>query len=322
MTTSLLPALSGPLVARGLTARAGGNVILDGVGLSIHPGELCGLIGPSGAGKSTLIRCLLGLRAPDSGEVSLAGAPPRAEGVGYVPQQDAIHRALTPRQALDFAAQLRRPELDEAARGARVVALAKDVGLEERLDVRIHKLSGGQQKRVSVALELLTEPGLLILDEPTSGLDPGLEARLMELLRRLARQGRAVLVATHATASLPMCDALLVLIAGRVAYFGPPNDALAYFKAESFGQIFSRLPLRTPEAWAKVHLQDPQRAGFLARPAPLVNRPNNEGNAGVVSSSSPAGPAAPSNNKPADKPLGSAAEQLAALKAQRKGGAP
>lgn len=96
MTTSLLPALSGPLVARGLTARAGGNLILDGVGLSIHPGELCGLIGPSGAGKSTLIRCLLGLRAPDSGEVSLAGAPPRAEGVGYVPQQDAIHRALTP----------------------------------------------------------------------------------------------------------------------------------------------------------------------------------------------------------------------------------
>ncbi|MBK9368412.1 MAG: hypothetical protein IPN01_19235 [Deltaproteobacteria bacterium] len=144
----------------------------------------------------------------------------------------------------------------------------------------------------------------------------------MELLRRLARQGRAVLVATHATASLPMCDALLVLVAGRVAYFGPPNDALAFFKAESFGQIFSRLPLRTPEAWAKVHLQDPQRAGFLARPAPLVNRPNNEGNAGVVSSPGPAGPAAPSNNKPADKPLGSAAEQLAALKAQRKGGAP
>jgi ABC-type multidrug transport system ATPase subunit len=200
--------------------------------------------------------------------------------------------------------------------------LAKDVGLEDRLDVRIHKLSGGQQKRVSVALELLTEPGLLILDEPTSGLDPGLEARLMDLLRRLARQGRAVLVATHATASLPMCDALLVLVAGRVAYFGPPNDALAFFKAESFGQIFTRLPLRSPEAWAKAHLQDPQRAGFLARPAPLVNRPINEENEHVASPPVPAAPSAASGNKAAAKPPSTAAEQLAALKAQRKGGSP
>ncbi|MCK6520730.1 ATP-binding cassette domain-containing protein [Myxococcota bacterium] len=318
MTTSLLPPLSGPLVARGLIARAGGHTLLDGVGLTLHPGELCGLIGPSGAGKSTLIRCLLGLRAPDGGEVSLAGAPPRAEGVGYVPQQDAIHRALTPRQALDFAARLRRPELGEAARAARVEALAKDVGLEERLDTRIFKLSGGQQKRVSVALELLTEPGLLILDEPTSGLDPGLESRLMELLRRLARQGRAVLVATHATASLPMCDALLVLVAGRVAYFGPPDEALAFFKAERFGDIFTRLPLRSPEAWAKAHLQDPQRAGFLARSAPLVGQPNNERPATPTRS---APPAAPPTEKAAAPPL-SAAEQLAALKAQRKGGPP
>lgn len=119
-----------------------------------------------------------------------------------------------------------------------------------------------------------------------------------------------------------MCDALLVLVAGRVAYFGPPNDALGFFKATSFGEIFTRLPLRSPEAWAKAHLQDPQRAGFLARAAPLVNRPINEGNVSVVSSSGPAEPASPANNKPAAKPPASAAEQLAALKAQRRGGGP
>lgn len=249
--------------------RAGGRELLSGLDFLLHPGELCGLIGPSGAGKSTFIKVLLGLRRPASGEVDLGGDTP----VGYVPQDDALHTSLTVRQALDFSAMLRLPALDAAARAARIEAVCREVELHERLDLRIHRLSGGQRKRVSVALELLTEPPVLVLDEPTSGLDPGLEARLMDLFRKVARRGRAVLVATHAMQSLDRCDALLVLMAGRVVYFGPPADAPAWFKAQDLADIFRRLPQRSPEGWANAWLAAPQRARFTTRPAPPRSAP-------------------------------------------------
>ncbi len=237
--------VAGPLVVRAVSVSAGGTSILTGISTTLQPGQLCALLGPSGAGKSTLIKVLLGLRVPSSGDVSLGGGPVSAAGaVGYVPQEDSLHGALTVERALAFAADLRLPEASAQERAARVDDVVAKVGLAERRRVRIAKLSGGQKKRVSVALELLTSPGLLILDEPTSGLDPGLEAQMMKLFSSLAREGRIVLVATHAMESLDVCDAMLLLDRGRVAYTGPPRDALARFGVDRYAAIFDVLAKR------------------------------------------------------------------------------
>ncbi len=235
--------------------------------LTLHPGELCALIGPSGAGKSTLIKVLLGLRGADGGTVRLGpGQPGEAGPVGYVPQRDALHGGLRVERTLQYAARLRLPDAPEGERQNRVLHAMGDVGLMDRRDVRVSRLSGGQQKRVSVALELLTSPGLLILDEPTSGLDPGLEAQLMSLFAGLARQGRVVLVATHAMESLDTCAALVVLHEGRVAYVGAPSEATAYFGVERYAAIFDVLRKGTGGEWHE--RCSTKCAAFLARPAP------------------------------------------------------
>jgi len=253
----------------GLHVRLGGRDILSGIDLRSHPGELVGVIGPSGAGKSTLIRSLLGTLRPTKGTVTLAGAPIGSAGpVGYVPQDDALHRELTPRQSLSFAAALRLHDQPEQVREERVAEVAASVGLAERMDVRITSLSGGQRKRVAVAMELLTEPDLLILDEPTSGLDPGLEAQMMHLFGDVAGRGRVVWVATHAMASLDQCQALLVLVAGCVSYFGPPAGAAAFFGAAELGGIFSRLPGRKPAEWAAAWAGTAEARRFAHRGAP------------------------------------------------------
>ena len=255
------------------------------------------MIGPSGAGKSTLIRVLLGLRAASSGGVSADGQPLFAVGpVGYVPQDDALHVTLTVRDALDYAAQLRLPQLNEAARAEKIEMVCRQLGLTERLDLRIKRLSGGQRKRVSVAMELLTEPAVLILDEPTSGLDPGMEAAMMALFAEVAAAGRVVMVATHAMASIGRCGLLVVLVGGRLAYAGPPEDALAYFEVTEHDAIFRALKAHAPLVWAKRWMQAPKPA---ARPLP-----------------SPAAVSAPAATSGPTATRESAEARLAALKAQ------
>lgn len=261
----------GPLIIRNVGVQAGGRDILSGVDLTLRPGELCALIGPSGSGKSTLMKVLLGLRTPHRGEVRLGGQVVSSVGpVGYVPQEDALHGTLRVGDALGFAAALRLPELPERARQARVDEVTRQVGLEERLDVRIHRLSGGQRKRVSIAMELLTRPPLLVLDEPTSGLDPGMEAKLMELFATLAHEGRIVLVATHAMESLRRCDALCVLVAGQLACFTAPDAALHWFGSPGFAGIFDQLPTQTPSAWAQRWAGSAERNRFAGRPPPVL----------------------------------------------------
>jgi ABC-type multidrug transport system ATPase subunit len=231
---------------------AGRTRILQGIDMTLEPGQVCALIGPSGAGKSTLIKVLLGLCRADEGRVRLGGQEIGSLGpIGYVPQHDALHTTLTARRALDFCAQLRMPAFDEKARAARVEELAKQVGLFDRLDVRIKRLSGGQKKRVSVALELLTSPPVLILDEPTSGLDPGMEATLMGLFGDVAASGRIVLVSTHAMQSLGNVAQLVVLCGGFLVFAGAPSEALAYFRVEDFNDVFQQLPKMQPAAWGR-----------------------------------------------------------------------
>ncbi len=151
--------------------------------------------------------------------------------MGYVPQKDIVHTELTVFKALDYAAQLRMPaDTAPEERHRRIMEVLTDLDLEERRDLPIHKLSGGQLKRVSIGVELLTKPRLFFLDEPTSGLDPGTEYNMMRLLRKLADQGRTIVLITHATKNVMMCDKVIILVrGGRVALFGPPEEALVYF---------------------------------------------------------------------------------------------
>lgn len=243
-------AATGPLSMTNVCVDAGSVRILRSVKLELRPGQLCGLIGPSGAGKSTLFKVLLGLREPSSGLVRIAGKPVSEQGpLGYVPQDDALHRMLTVEKELTYAAELRMPTSSDEERARRVTNVLGQVGLEERRDVKIARLSGGQRKRVSVALELLTSPGLLILDEPTSGLDPGLEARMMGLFKQLAEKGRIILVSTHAMQSLDLCHVLVVLVKGNVAYAGPPKRALSYFGVTHYADIFRALEKKSGDAW-------------------------------------------------------------------------
>lgn len=211
--------------------------LLKDISLSIQPLEFVALVGLSGSGKSTLMDAVNGFRPATHGTV-LANGTNLYENfdlfrndMGYVPQKDIVHTELTVFKALDYAAQLRMPaDTAPEERHRRIMEVLTDLDLEERRDLPIHKLSGGQLKRVSIGVELLTKPRLFFLDEPTSGLDPGTEYNMMRLLRKLADQGRTIVLITHATKNVMMCDKVIILVrGGRVAFFGPPEEALVYF---------------------------------------------------------------------------------------------
>ncbi len=172
------------------------QVLLDDVSLSILPREFIAIVGVSGAGKTTLLDALSGFRPAHRGKVFVNGhdlyqnfEAYRTE-LGYVPQDDIIHRDLTVYQALDFAARLRLPkDISKKERHQQIQAVLADLELTHRQHALVKNLSGGQRKRVSIGVELLTKPSLFFLDEATSGLDPGTESQMMRLLRRLADQG-------------------------------------------------------------------------------------------------------------------------------------
>ena len=254
------------LKATNIHVHVGSTNILSNLGLVLHPGELCGLIGPSGAGKSTLIKVLLGLRRATKGQVLLGNKAVSSSGqVGYVPQEDALHRNLKVIDALRYSADLWLYTQSSKQREEQIQTVAEQMGLHDRLNVPVRSLSGGQRKRVSIALELLHKPNLLILDEPTSGLDPGLEKQMMSLFQQVARQDRIVLVATHAMQSLALCDVLLVMIRGRFAYAGPSQDALKWFGVSSFAEIFEELPKHSPSDWARRWLRSASARDFSSR---------------------------------------------------------
>ncbi len=222
------------------------KTILKDVSFGVPEKSLIGVIGPSGSGKSTLLRALTGYRPADQGEVLYDNRnlythfAELRQRIGLVPQDDILHKELTVRRALKYAAKLRFPDdTAPAERQARIDEVLRELKLDIHADKRITSLSGGQRKRVSVALELLTKPSLIFLDEPTSGLDPGMDRDVMQLLRGLADDGRTVLVVTHSVAELALCDRLLVMApGGSVAYFGPPDEALSFFGYETWADVF------------------------------------------------------------------------------------
>jgi ABC-type multidrug transport system ATPase subunit len=255
--------------------------ILKKVSLSIYPKEFVALVGASGAGKTTLMNALAGFN-PANGAKSRVLVNGRnlythmdeyRSEMGYVPQEDIIHRELTVYKALDYAAQLRMPaDISKKERHQRVMEVIEELGLTRQKNNAITALSGGQRKRVSMGVELLTKPGLFFLDEATSGLDPGTETEMMELLRELADGGRTVILVTHATKNVMMCDQVVFLAkGGYLAYYGPPNEALEYFERYrtpeerrykervEFDDIYQLLETRgTPEEWGERFRRAPE----------------------------------------------------------------
>ena len=273
------------------------KLILNDVSLSIYPKEFVALVGGSGAGKSTLLNALSGF-VPADGRVLINGDDLYANFaayrsvLGYVPQDDIIHGPLTARGALTYAAQLRLPDATPQEIRQRVDDVLAQVEMAEHADKPVNRLSGGQRKRVSIAVELLADPGLFFLDEPTSGLDPGLEKKMMYTLRQLADAGRTIVLVTHATANITQCTHVAFMADGRLVYFGPPNDALAFFGQKDFADIYTLLsqpfdpnklppgwhptssagtPPTTAEAWAAAFRASPQYRQYVAGRVQAVN---------------------------------------------------
>ena len=235
--------------------------LLQDISLVFQPREFIVVVGQSGGGKSTLVDAIAGYRPATHGQVFVNGIDVyqnfdaiRNE-IGYVPQKDIIHMELTVYQALNFAAQLRMPnDTTKEERHKRIMEVLNDLDLTHRKDVQISGLSGGQQKRVSIGVELLTRPGLFFLDEPTSGLDPGTETAFMHLMRRLADQGRTIIMVTHATKNVMLADKVVFLArGGYLAWFGPPDEALAYFD-----QYRSEQDRRSPRDGVRPDLRHPR----------------------------------------------------------------
>ncbi|EUA16016.1 ABC transporter family protein [Mycobacterium xenopi 4042] len=226
-----------------------GHTLLTNVSFTARPGTLTAVIGPSGAGKSTLVKLIGGTTAPSAGVVSFEGHNVHAEyasmrsRIGIVPQDDVVHRQLTVEQALSYAAELRLPPDTSAAdRGQVVTRVLDELDLTPHRKTRVDKLSGGQRKRASVAMELLTGPSLLILDEPTSGLDPALDRQVMTMLRRLADAGRVVIVVTHSLNYVNMCDQILLLApGGKTAFADSPRRIGPVMGTTDWADIFARV---------------------------------------------------------------------------------
>lgn len=218
-----MPRMVGVAVeARGLRVRRGGREVLRGLDLAVPAGAVTGLLGPSGCGKSTLMRAVVGAQAGVTGAVTVLGEPAGTASlrsrIGYMTQATSVYDDLTVAENLLFFARVLGVGRAEAAR-----CLAT-VHLDDRADVVVRRLSGGQRSRVSLAVALLGSPELLVLDEPTVGLDPVLRHDLWRTFHRLAEAGAAVLVSSHVMDEAERCDRLLLMREGVFLAAGTPAE--------------------------------------------------------------------------------------------------
>lgn len=255
------------IVAKDVSFSVGDKQLLSEINFHLGPRTLTAIVGPSGAGKSTMLNVITGRTTPSQGEIVIGGRNLHKEygdlsqRIGLVPQADILHTRLTVKQALTYGAALRFPsETSAVEREERVAEVMEKLELTPRADLRIDKLSGGQRKRASIGLELLTKPSILVLDEPTSGLDPGLDAHVMETLRKLADDGQTVVLVTHSVDNLNFCDNVILLASGgRIAYAGPSSTVFTALGKNNWAEVF-RL-LSSSEA---LHLSSKKRSGVVS----------------------------------------------------------
>jgi ABC-type multidrug transport system ATPase subunit len=271
----------------GVTQRTQGRTTLHDVSFSVAAGEVVAIVGGSGAGKTTLLETMIGIRPPAAGDVRIAGAHDRSD-VRYVPQDDIIHRDLPLARTLRYAAQLRLPaSTAPEALNRTVDETLAALDLTERANVRVGSLSGGQRKRASIAVEMLTRPAVFFLDEPTSGLDPATAREVLRLLRRLAGTGTTIVLTTHSPTDIDLCDRIVFLARdGYLAFVGTPAEARQHFATGDLTVAYERLALEdTPETWAQRFARvrrpgdghDARHLSGAPTQAPEPSRPNRSG---------------------------------------------
>ena len=236
--------------------------LLSDINFVIEPGEFAAIFGTSGSGKSTLLDALSGRRRASTGQVSYNGAELYGafdrfrSAIGYVPQQDIVHRKISVGGALGYTARLRLPP-DTAAEeiAEHVGRVLEQVGLADKAAMAVdtpEPLSGGQLKRVSLAVELVANPNILFLDEVTSGLDAGTDKKMMQLFAQLARRyGKTVVCVTHTLENIDACNLIVLLHRGHLVYYGPPAEAQTYFGIPRLSDVYELLESRPAEEWAE-----------------------------------------------------------------------
>lgn len=238
-------------------AKGGKKTILDKVSLSIQPNEFVAIIGGSGAGKTTLMTAMSGFDSKVTGQVYCNGTNLRENFqtlkniIGFVPQQDIIYENITLKKMLYYTAKMKMPqdtsneEIDE-----RIEEVLGMVELSEHKDTYIRRLSGGQKKRASIAVELLANPGLFFLDEPTSGLDPGTEEHLMRTLSKLSKeQEKTIVMVTHTINNLDLCDKVIIMgYGGRLCYCGSPAGIKDFFRTDDLVKVYDIITA-DPKGW-------------------------------------------------------------------------
>ena len=238
-------------------AKGGKKTILDKVSLSIQPNEFVAIIGGSGAGKTTLMTAMSGFDSKVTGQVYCNGTNLRENFqtlkniIGFVPQQDIIYENITLKKMLYYTAKMKMPQdTSNAEIDERIEEVLGMVELSEHKDTYIRRLSGGQKKRASIAVELLANPGLFFLDEPTSGLDPGTEEHLMRTLSKLSKeQEKTIVMVTHTINNLDLCDKVIIMgYGGRLCYCGSPAGIKDFFRTDDLVKVYDIITA-DPKGW-------------------------------------------------------------------------
>jgi ABC transport system ATP-binding/permease protein len=257
------------LIAHRLCAESDGKPRLTDMSFVQRQNQLMAILGPSGAGKTSLFSAIVGELALTKGELYFGELSLRTRGreirgqLGFVPQDEHLYRCLTVRQLLRYSFELRIAGT-RADRDVRIVRVCEQLKIAGQLDQLVGTLSGGQRKRVSLAVELVSEPALLMLDEPTSGLDAGMDREILDQLRECVRQGMTAIVITHSTEHLNLVDQVLVVgMGGRPVYFGPPGELLTELGVPTYAALMQQLTT-DPAGPAAAY-----QAGYAVREAAL-----------------------------------------------------
>ena len=267
------------LAARGLRKRYGGADVVAGVALQVAAGECFGLLGPNGAGKTTTLRLCLGLTHADAGEIELLGEPVPARarearrGVGVVPQFDNLDPDFTVAENLMVFG--RYFGLAPRAIAARLPGLLEFAGLAGRADARIHTLSGGMKRRLTLARALVNEPQLVFMDEPTTGLDPQARHLIWERLRRLTQEGRTLVLTTHFMEEAErLCHRLAIMDRGRIIAEGSPRELIAAHiephVVEVYGEALDAWMQQARRAIPRMEKAGDSVFAYAVDPAPIL----------------------------------------------------